>query len=231
MATLVTGYVRLNSGHRSHDRYLELGRRLVGLGLPTMCFYDGDPRDVLPTPATDVRGASLRSCWLYEASRGALPPGGTPHKDSVDYCVVQHQKTAWLAEAARLTGDAVVWCDFGIFHLPDPITDRIVRGFFDQVEAAPPSRITVPSIWPMHGRPMIDWAKPAWYIAGGVAVVPSGLADWFHETAVTVATLQMEASGRTTWEVNTWAAILRDHPEKFRTYAADHDGTIFKGYR
>jgi hypothetical protein len=231
MATLVTGYVRLNSGHRPHARYLELGRRLVGLGLPTMCFYDGEPRDVLPTPATDVRGASLRSCWLYEAAKTALPPGGTPNKDSVDYCVVQHQKTAWLAEAARLTGDTVIWIDFGIFHLKAPITDRMVRTFFDQVEAAPPDRITIPAIWPMHGRPLIDWTKPAWYVAGGVVVVPPGLAEWFHETAVKYATLQMESSLRATWEVNTWSAILRDHPEKFRTYAADHDQRIFTGYR
>jgi hypothetical protein len=230
MARLVTGYVRLNSGHRPHARYLELGRRLVGLGLPTLAFYDGDPRDLAPTPATEVRGASLRSCWLYEASRGALPPGGTPQKDSVDYCVVQHQKTAWLAEAARLTGDHVIWIDFGIFHLRAPITDRMVKAFVDQVEAAPPDRIAVPAVWPMVGRPLIDWTNPAWYVAGGVLVMPPEQADWFHEATSNVATLQLEASKRVTWEVNTWSAILRDYPERFRTYAADHDQRIFTGY-
>jgi hypothetical protein len=230
MATLVTGYVRLNSAHRGHGRYLELGRRLIGLGLPTMCFYDGDPSDVLPTPKTKVRGASLKSCWLYQDSRGALSPNGSHDKDTADYCVVQHQKTAWLAEAARLTGDHVIWIDFGIFHLTVPINDRVVRAFWQKVQAAPPDRITIPTIWPMNGRPLIDWKTPAWYVAGGIVVVPPGLADWFHETAVRYATLQIDSSGRATWEVNTWSAILRDHPEKFHTYRADHDQTLFTGY-
>jgi hypothetical protein len=40
----------------------------------------------------------------------------------------------------------------------------------------------------------------------------------------------MDASRRTTWEVNTWSAILRDHPDRFRVYAADHDETLFTNY-
>ena len=230
MATLVTGYVRLSSGHRPHARYLELGRRLVGLALPTVCFYDGPANEVIPTPRTVVRPAGLANCWMSDYAAGCRPPPGSPIKDTVSYTVVQHQKTAWLAEAARMTNDHAVWVDFGIFHLKAPITDRMVREFFARVEAAPPDRITIAGIWPMVNRPLIDWSKPAWYVAGGVVVVPPRLAEWFHDTTVKYATLQMEASGQTTWEVNTWSAMLRDHRNKFRVYAADHDETLFTGY-
>jgi hypothetical protein len=50
VATLVTGYVRLNNANRSHARYLELGRRLIGIGLPTVAYYDGHAGELLPTP-------------------------------------------------------------------------------------------------------------------------------------------------------------------------------------
>jgi hypothetical protein len=230
VATVVTGYVRLNNGYRGHARYVELGRRLLGLRLPTIAFFDGDAEPLNAPPETDIRGASLQSCWLHQASRGANPPPGRPDKDSVDYCVVQHQKTAWIAEACRLTGDHAVWIDFGIFHLPSAISDSHVRRMFTTVEAAPPDRITLPGIWTMADRPLIDWTIPAWYVAGGVAVVPPELAEWFHETTVDYATLQIEQSRRATWEVNTWSAMLRDHPEKFHVYRADHDQTLFTNY-
>ena len=229
MATLVTGYVRLNSANRSHARYLELGRRLIGVGLPTVCYYDGQPDDLAPTPKSRIRRTSLADCWMAPAAAHCQPPPGTPLKDTTAYCAVQHQKSEWLAEVAA-GGDVSVWVDFGIFHLPCRLTDGQVRGLFAAVAAAPPDRITLPGIWPIRGRPMINWRQPAWYVAGGVVVMPPHLATWFHETAVTYATLQMEATGQTTWEVNTWSAMLRDHPDKFAVYAADHNETLFTGY-
>ena len=229
MAVVVTGYVRLDSQHRSHARYVELGRRLVGLGLPTIAFYDGSPAELMPTPKSAILRTSLADCWMAPGAAQCEAPGGTPLKDTTTYCAVQHQKTTWLARAAADTGEAVVWIDFGIFHLPQ-LNNRHILKFVDRVEAAPPDRITIAGIWPMTGRPLINWSKPAWYVAGGVVVVPHRLAGWFDATVRSYATLQMEASRRTTWEVNTWSAILRDHPDRFRVYAADHDETLFTNY-
>jgi len=229
VATLVTGYVRLNNLHRSHASYIKLGRRLVGLGLPTVAYYDGSPAELVPTPRTTVRPAHLADCWMARHARDLSPPPGSPAKDTTAYCTVQHEKTAWLASAARMTREVGIWVDFGIFHLPT-VTDAHVRELYANVEKLPPEKIVIPTIWPMVNRPMIDWNRPAWFVAGGVVVVPPHLAEWLHETAVKYATLQMQASGRTTWEVNTWSAILRDHPDKFSTYAADHDESLFEQY-
>jgi hypothetical protein len=230
MATLVTGYVRLNSGHRGHERYVELGRRLIGLGLPTIAFYDGPPADLQPTSSTTVLPASLEACWLYGPTRRALPPVPNDAKDTTNYVTVQHQKSAWLAEACRRTGGTCVWVDLGILHVPDPPSDAEIVDFFERVAAANPQRITMPAPWPMEGRPQIDWTKPAWYVAGGVVVMPAHAAEWFHAQAVDVATLQLEASRRATWEVNTWSAIVRDHRGWFDLYAANHDRTLFTNY-
>ena len=39
-AHIVTGYVRLDSEHRGHERYTALGQQLVDVGLPTVAFLD-----------------------------------------------------------------------------------------------------------------------------------------------------------------------------------------------
>jgi hypothetical protein len=36
----VTGYVRLDSEHRGHERYTALGQQLVDVGLPTVAYLD-----------------------------------------------------------------------------------------------------------------------------------------------------------------------------------------------
>jgi len=228
VAVVVTGYCRLNNAHRSHARYLELGRRLVGLGLPTHVFYDGRPSDLLPTPKTVTKPASLADCWLATAAANCRPPPGTPAKDTTQYCVVQHQKSAWMAVAAD-DAKTVIWIDFGIFHLFG-LRDAAIREMVAKVAANPPDRITIPGCWPMQGRPLINWQQPAWYVCGGVVVMPAALAGWFHDRCVDYATLQIEASGHATWEVNTWSAILRDHPDRFSVYAADHDEALFANY-
>ena len=231
MVALVTGYVRLSSHPRGHDRYVQLGRRLLGLGLPTVCFYDGAASDLEPPPSATVYPARLDRCWLYDATRAAQSPTPDHPKDGVDYMVVQHQKTAWLKAAAEATGAAVVvWVDFGILHLPAFVDHEIVP-FFDRVARAAPDRITMPSIWPLSAGTEIDNARVAWHVAGGVVVCPADLAGWFHAATEREARRHIDATGRTTWEVNTWATLARDFPERFRLYPADHDATLFTGFQ
>jgi hypothetical protein len=230
MVALVTGYVRL-SHPRSHAQYLEHGRRLLGLGLPTVVFYDG-PEAELDAPASaTVCPASLDRCWLYEATRAAQTPSPGHDKDSVNYMVVQHQKTAWLAAAATLTGAAfLVWVDFGILHLP-AFVEHDIRPFFDRVKHAPPDRVTLPGIWPLTTTTPIDNSRVAWHLAGGVVICPGSLAAWFHGATEREARRHLDATGRTTWEVNTWAALAQQFPERFNIYAADHNETLFTGLR
>lgn len=229
-ATIVTGYVRLDSPWRSHESYVELGRRLLGLGLPTVAFYDGAPSDLRADPDVHVLPASLPACWFYEASRGATSPAANPEKDTTDYHVVQHQKTGWLAEVAAWPGaDLLVWIDWGILHI-EAIRERHIVEFMERVESAPRDRVTLPSIWCLWPRSVINWHRPCWFLAGGVAVVPARLARWWHDRCVEQATAHVRSTGETTWEVNTWAAVARCHMDRFNLYQADHDETLFTGY-
>lgn len=229
-ATLVTGYVRLNAGHRPHDRFVELGNRLLGLGLPTVAFLDG--AEAFDVPATTkAYDAKLEDCYLFNATRDCTSPFPGDAKDTPDYMVVQHQKSQWIYESLDLTVcDLAVWVDLGILHVPGVSEDDILR-FWDRLATADLSRIAIPSIWPIHFEALIDYDRPAWFFAGGVVVVPRALSLWFADRVETYARRQIARTRRTTWEVNTWAAVARDHLWRFAPYPANHDASIFSGYR
>ena len=87
----MTGYVRLDLPNRSHAEYERLGGRLVEVaeraGFPVV-----------------VAGGAVDDCWHWPVSDGARLPEGNPDKDTRAFHAVQHQKTAWVADArlARL---------------------------------------------------------------------------------------------------------------------------------
>ena len=202
----MTGYVRLDCDHRSHDRYLELGSRLMGIGLPTIAYHQ-----------------PLHECWLarhHEANGTPVVPAG---KDSLAYHCVQHEKTRWLARAARHSGaTTVIWIDYGIFHLPG-VTEEVVLEFYERVDAVQAQHVTIPGIWPAAAP--IDDSRPCWVCAGGVLVMPAWRSAQWHADCQAVA-----EHASPTWEVNTWAKVARMHPEQVRFYPADHDATILTGY-
>jgi hypothetical protein len=225
-ACLVTGYVRLDSGHRNHERYVALGQQLVDVGVPTIAAVD-------PSVVLRSRGgllwlhASLERCWYWRQSDGAALPDGTAGKDTRSFLSVQHQKTGWLAEAARYSdADMLVWVDFGIFHVPG-ITADGVRLLVKRAETMSRDRIGMASIW---GPPTAEVPpqRVAWNCAGGVLVVPRHMAAWLDMAVRMEAKRQLNA-GHTTWEVNTWANVWRLYPEWFDHWRCDHNGTILAG--
>ena len=224
-ACLVTGYVRLDNENRNHERYTELGQRLLGTGVPTVAFLDPDV--IVRTRPEFLRlHASLESCWYWQASDGTVLPGGNPKKDTRSFLSVQHEKTAWVAEAARCTdAEMLVWMDFGLLHV-EGITEDAIRAFLLRAADAPRDRISMASIWgpPSH---RVAPFKVAWHCAGGVFVVPRRLAEWFH-SAVKREAANVLAAGFATWEVNTWANVWHNHPDKFRHWQCDHNATLLE---
>lgn len=202
---IVTGYVRLDSPHRSHAAYLELGQRLLGIGLPTVCYHQ-----------------PLAECWLarhHEALGALVDQGG---KDSLAYHCVQHEKSQWLARSARhREPGTLIWLDYGLLHVQG-VTEDAVREFYRHVDDHPPTQVTMPSCWPLN-TPVAD-DRPCWICAGGVVVMPTWAADWWHRECVATAT-----RGQPTWEVNTWAKVARQYPQQVRLYQANHDATLLTG--
>jgi hypothetical protein len=214
-ACLVTGYVCLDSQHRGHETYMELGRQLLGLGLPAVSFLD----------------TKIEDCWYLHAADGcSLPEFGNPLKDTLPFLSVQHQKTEWIAEACEHTdAEILVWVDYGILHVQG-ITPQVVADFFGKVGHARRDRITAPSIWGMPRPSSLQWGRPAWFFAGGVLIVPRQMASALNESVKAVAHNVCEMERKATWEVNTWAAVAAAAPGDFYPYPCDHNATLFTGF-
>jgi len=229
--SIVTGYVRLDSRHRGHGDFIQLGQRLLDLGLPTVAFLDDDADSFSAPPTCRVVPADLERCTLYACSRDARSPAACSHKDTTDYMVVQHQKSAWLSRATDYTqAEILAWVDFGVLHVPG-VNPEHIEQFAARLADAPRDKIVLPTIWNFRQDSRIRWHQPNWWFAGGVAIVPRGLAGWWADRVATYATRRIAASGQTTWEINTWAAIAQDWPEYFAFYKANHDPSLFVNFQ
>jgi hypothetical protein len=226
---LVTGYVRLDNGNRSHADYAALGSSLLTRDIPTTAFIDPiGTADIAVGPRVDVRPTSLDECWLYRTMRDAIIPAGNPRKDTIEYHAVQHQKSAWLAAAlAGCEEDFLVWIDFGLLHVPGVTARGIDRMVGAVTSSAPRDRITIASIWGPPGL-MVDPGRIAWNCAGGVLVVPSIMAEWFDAEVRAAAEGLYRMQRRVTWEVNTWAMVWTRHRERFAHYRCDHNASILE---
>jgi len=222
---LVTGYVRLD-GHRPHERYVELGNRLLSLPLPITLFTDA--AGFSPGPSVEVRPAGR--LWLQSMIGDAspiIPRTDNPTKDTLAYHCVQHQKTAWLAEAAREhPGDMLLWVDLGILHVPQVTRAHVARAV-GLAERIPPDVVTLASIWGEPTKP-IDPGVISWHCAGGVAACHASRAWTWHQSVIAEASGLLRISNRVSFEVNTWASVWLRHPTRFRSYRCDHDASILE---
>lgn len=227
-AHIVTGYVRLDSEHRGHERYTALGQQLVDVGLPTVAYLD--PAAVMRSRPGLLRlHAALDRCWYWQASDGAWLPDGTAGKDTRAFLSVQHQKTAWLADAVDYSdAEVLLWIDFGIFHVPGITADGI-RRLAERAGERCRDRVGMASIWGPPFAP-VPPERVAWHCAGGVLAVPRNMASWLDMAVRIEAQRQIEA-GQATWEVNTWANVWRLHPDWFDHWHCDHNGTLLAGYQ
>lgn len=237
---LVTGYVRANVSHRSGSDYAALGWKLLDRPARSVAFLDPA---LLFTPPTQTitLPATLDQCWYRSlCGPGVKNPVDCDTKDTLEYYAVQHQKSAWLLRALEITeADVAVWVDFGIFHLarqanapaetPVMLSDAI-NTVLTQLAASPPQQILMPSIRPLPtGQFSCD--TPQWFCAGGVLVMPRALAAPFDQAVRDAAREHIAATGKATWEVNTWAQVMQKHPTWFERYFCNHDLSLFTNFR
>ena len=148
-------------------------------------------------------------CWLIPYLDGVrAPTEGNPIKDNIPFIVVQHQKTAWLAEAAtRTNADVLTWIDFGIFHVhtgedypqPEDVFEFVKRIDGSQQVAMPGSAFTpkledITSFSPESAR---------FRFCGTVIVCPRRWAIALHQQMSQIALAVIR--GTLTFESNVWA--------------------------
>lgn len=226
---LVTGYVQAQVSHRSADEYARLGQKLLNRDVPAVAFLDpalpfAPPPNVVTLPAT------LGQCWYAElCGPDVKNPVDCQIKDTLEYYAIQHQKTTWLVRALEITGAATaVWVDFGIFHLThnDAAFSAAINECFARLDTVAPERIILPSPRPLPtGQFSCD--SPQWFCAGGVLAVPRALAAPFDAAVRAAAQKHIATTHKATWEVNTWAQVMQQHPAWFTPYSCGFDVSLF----
>jgi hypothetical protein len=219
---VVTGYVKIPGHPRSRDEYERLGTEL---------------QKITAAPILATRGElDLASCWLTSLIRLSdfsdvtHSAGDNPGKNTLSYHVVQHQKTAWLWEAASLAEskiDVLVWVDYGIFSQPG-ITVDVIDAFLRRIIAIDKlNEIFIPGAWE-RSNDRSD--TPDWHFCGSLLIMPRAHAYAFHKAVHNVTLARLVATRHVTWEINDWAAVERQEVLPIRWYKGDHNETQFANF-
>lgn len=207
---LVTGYVPIPDHPRTRKDYDKLFFELSEVRVPRVVYEN-----------------SVESCWLYGPSKKAIKHSvcDNPRKNTRAYHIVQHQKTAWLAEASVTSrADVLVWVDYGIFSQSGHSRESI-ESFFERLQKGD---LALPGCW---GRGPVLLDRPCWRFCGSVLVCPRDLAMDLHCGVMKKVQETIDETGVLEWEVNTWARLELEDRLPIRWYAADHNASMFDNYR
>lgn len=171
---------------------------------------------------------------------------GNPTKDTLEYMMVQCQKSEWMAIASQLfhstrgCGEENVWIDFGVFHMFQGKIDVFQTELY-KMRARIHRRLLQPGLsrggmtfarcWdPNHVYYGDIYKDVNWLFAGSVF---GGCSTRIQQFALRVREkcLQVLREKNTLmWEINIWVLIYHEHPELFAFYPSDHSEIIFRGY-
>jgi hypothetical protein len=217
MITAVTGFVPLPGHLRSEQTYRTLGKKLLDCNIPIVTLEN-----------------DLEECWLYEyLQEFKLKPthsvSDNPDKNTVNYHIVQAQKSEWLAVAATQNpeADVLVWIDYGIFHFAG-MTPEIIQDFMAKV--AGERAIAIPGCWSEDY--IYDDHHPCWRFCGGVIVMPRRYVFTFDRAMKREYVRWLDETNNLSWEVNTMARVERCEPDlPIWHYRADHGRMLFTEYK
>ena len=172
---------------------------------------------------------------------------GNPGKDTLEYMMVQCQKSEWMAIASQLKGSTMVqdrveyiWIDFGVFHMFQDKIDvfqselyimrsrvnrRILQSGVDV------SLVRFARCWDTnhvyYGNIYedVNWLFAGSVFGGGTTAI-NQFAFRVREKCLQV----LRERNTLMWEINVWVLIYREYPELFAFYPSNHSDIIFRGY-
>ncbi len=208
---LVSGYVPITVRHRSEAEYHRLGAHLIALPVKSSIYM-----------------STIDECWMGHAIAGKdYKPrhGHDEGKNTMEYHIVQHQKTTWMLKAAEEhpEDDVFVWMDYGIFHMDGFTRERVVD-FLHACKVE--KKIAIPGAWPKG-----ELGGPCWRFNGSILICHRKHLARLDESVRVVAMAHAELTGEVIWEVNTWDIIETMSHLPINWYGATHDATMLTAYR
>jgi hypothetical protein len=164
-----------------------------------------------------------------------------PDKDTIEYMMVQCNKTEWMREAIEkniFNTDQFIWIDFGIYHMfqNDELLEKCVLSATEKSYQS----IRMPNIWYI-GADHYTWDKInpidfyldiTWYFAGSVfggdRLSILKFADLMRGKVVST----IYEKKHIMWEINLWYMIYLELIDKklFNIYFGSHNSGILENY-
>jgi len=187
--------------------------------------------------------------WKHQSLATAFSLNtGNPTKDTLEYMMVQCQKSEWLAIAEALSRQYEIegrgkkeytWIDFGVFHMFKGKIDtfqielykmrnRVNRRILQYGES---TRVLFARCWdPNHSFYGDIYRDVNWTFAGSVFGGGSAAVLRFAQLMRDKCFQILNERHTLMWEINVWLLIYRDNPELFGMYPSDHSEIIFLHY-
>jgi len=222
----------------------------MNIKIPKILFIDHSLIDQLPPILPEYNTIipyHLTDLYLYqylEKLQNVKVVTTCPQKDTIEYMMVQCQKTEWVRQAIILDkyhSDQYMWIDFGIYQFIDklPLTAEQKYEKFSQylyqIEYQKTNCVRIPHIWNL--RLTIDHFDDylrhhvCWYFAGSLFGGGKNALIQFADTMKEVTLTMVNKESWLVWEVNLWYLVYQRHPTCFEPYLANHDETIFANYK
>lgn len=239
MTTIVSAYLYLPTNKiRTLEKYINNGKKLLQVDTNKIVFidellidkfkeYSNDKTVLVPIKFTDL--------YLYHYRHFVKNNNintDAPCKDTIEYFMIQCNKTEWLRTAIELNpygSKNFVWVDFGIFHM---FSDKVIE--WNKLQNGY-DKVRFPHMWDLNRPELLDvWKFSAfkdvmWFFAGSVI---GGHKDMLIKFADCVKTqiIDLVERGILLWEVNIWYLVYRKHTDWFSPYHSGHDETIINNY-
>ena len=177
--------------------------------------------------------------WPYKSLANKFSVNtGNPSKDTLEYMMVQCQKTEWLSIACSLcvgSMEEIVWMDFGIFHMFNGKIDvfqteiykmrsRVSRRVIESITIA--SCMSPKSVsWNSNFYRDVVWLFAGSVFGGGRQAILR-FAYLMREKCFQV----LREKNTLMWEINIWALLYKDFSDFFNLYTSNHSDIILRGY-
>lgn len=193
--------------------------------------------------------------WSYRrfAHRFKLNTGN-PSKDTLEYMMVQCQKSEWMSIASQMNDKVsdmtalkiqeYTWVDFGAFHMfqgkidvfqtelykmRSRVNRRLVFSLRDSTDS---SQVLFARCWdPNHVYYGDIYTDVNWLFAGSVFGGRSTAINRFALKVREKCLQVLRERNTLMWEINIWVLIYKDCPELFALYPSDHSEILFRGYQ
>jgi hypothetical protein len=244
MATIVTAFITKinNIEFRSYEKYIELGKKLLGQAIPTVCFlekhiydhYFANELNYYPLTIFKIFERNENYLYQYEDLLTDFHlETDNPTKDTPGYMFIQCHKTEWVKTAIEenpfKTND-FIWIDFGIFHMiRDDMSfatglKNLVRKSYDGIRIPSCQDPSLPCIHRDIYRQIM------WYFAGSMFGGNKDKLLQFAKIMKEFTIRLIHEKKHIMWEVNIWYLLYQNHAYLFIPYFSNHDLSILDNY-